>query len=222
MRAGDQQIVALLETAKNQIDLAIQGLHPSEDDPIDGINTNIGIAFIIGHTKDSPGAYSKTFDMHEYDFWSDEMTNVDLTYPDNKKFTYDYFRRDRIGISGAYKEAEKFLEPFKNKFAIELHFNAYNGTARGSEVLYVGGEKKLAGDLSAMFASHIKTKDRGAKSLSSGDRGHYNVSRLDDMSIQSILTEPFFGDNVDDCHGWAASREAIWEDLFRIVQLNCK
>ena len=56
---------------------------------------------------------------------------------------------------------------FKNRrgydFALSIHFNAFNGTATGTECLYKGTKKK-ADALSSAVAKAIGIKDRGAKS----------------------------------------------------------
>lgn len=56
---------------------------------------------------------------------------------------------------------------FKNRsgydFALSIHFNAFNGTATGTECLYKGTKKK-ADELSSAVASAIGVRNRGAKS----------------------------------------------------------
>lgn len=56
---------------------------------------------------------------------------------------------------------------FKNRsgydFALSIHFNAFDGTATGTECLYKGSKKK-ADELSSAVASAIGVRNRGAKS----------------------------------------------------------
>lgn len=56
---------------------------------------------------------------------------------------------------------------FKNRkgydFALSIHFNAFNGSATGTEVLYKGTKKK-ASELSSAVAKTLGIKDRGPKS----------------------------------------------------------
>lgn len=56
---------------------------------------------------------------------------------------------------------------FKNRsgydFALSIHFNAFDGTATGTECLYKGTKKK-ADELSSAVASAIGVRNRGAKS----------------------------------------------------------
>lgn len=59
---------------------------------------------------------------------------------------------------------------FKNKngydYALSIHFNAFNGSATGTECFYKGTQKK-ASELSSKVASVLGVKNRGAKATSS-------------------------------------------------------
>jgi len=71
-----------------------------------------------------------------------------------------------------------------------VHFNAYNGTAHGTEVLYVTQET-LAGIMSAAIAEAGDFTDRGAKYRS-------DLYFLNNTEMPAVLIETCFCDNSSD------------------------
>lgn len=155
------------------------------------------LAFIIGHTKLAKGAYSDFLKKHEYDFWK-QFAETYLVSRNDVEIKVYY--RDIIGVSGAYQKA---IEDNPSAI-IELHFNSFNGSASGFEILCNPNKDTnpdLELDFSRIlikeFSNVLKTKNRGVKHISSkGERGFFNLSQV--VSIPSILIEPFFGDNEQD------------------------
>lgn len=87
---------------------------------------------------------------------------------------------------------------YKSDCAIELHANAYNGTASGSEVLYwhtSAKGKKLATDLQEAIIKVLNLPNRGIKPLSGEDRGG---GILKGTVAPTVISEPFFIDNPKD------------------------
>lgn len=85
--------------------------------------------------------------------------------------------------------------------ALEFHFNAYDKTKSGHEVLHWEGSKRgvvlaeYMNDSYSEFFPHLP--DRGLKPKSSGDRGALFLSLT---HCPSCILEPFFGDNPEE---WA-------------------
>jgi N-acetylmuramoyl-L-alanine amidase len=95
---------------------------------------------------------------------------------------------------------------------MELHFNAANEKARGTETLY-GDQNPLSAEFARvvqdgickLFTRDPKT-NRGIKKLVEGDRGVTNVNIL---KCPSILIEPFFGDETEDAKLGFQYQEAL-------------
>jgi len=184
---------------------------PKEPEP------TIGIAFIIGHTAHSRGAKSY-FQESEYGFWIEREHNFDRECND-LGINYGHFTRDGIGVDGAYREADEWLKCFEKKCIVELHFNAFNKKATGTEVLYVHDTAKegiLATEVSHAMATVLGLRDRGAKDVKPGQAGHYNVTRISEYP--SILLEPFFGDNIDDCKAFKRNEELFYRNVVLAIK----
>ena len=79
--------------------------------------------------------------------------------------------------------------------AVETHFNAYNGTAHGTECFYwhtSAKGKRLAQILCERVSQAIGTVNRGAKPYKGGERG---VAIVRDTPMPAGLFEPLFLDN---------------------------
>jgi N-acetylmuramoyl-L-alanine amidase len=107
--------------------------------------------------------------------------------------------RDGIGISGAYRVAREL----KCDAVIELHFNAFNGKASGTETLCTVNDKdkKFAKLVQVAMCKVFDRKpgnagDRGVKVISRSDRGGGNVYGIEQAA--NCLVEPFFGDNYNE------------------------
>lgn len=83
---------------------------------------------------------------------------------------------------------------------IDLHFNAFNTQAQGSEILiphnFTEIEKDLAQDLLTAIVSTLNTRNRGVKKESSGQ--HKRLAMLSDIDCNSIVVEICFCDNTED------------------------
>ena len=87
----------------------------------------MGIAFVIGHTPYSKGAFSKYFNSSEWDFYNKYFTKINAV---GNVFVHD----NDLGYTSRQKEMSKKTRDFDIVF--ELHFNASNGTAHGCEALH--------------------------------------------------------------------------------------
>jgi N-acetylmuramoyl-L-alanine amidase len=83
---------------------------------------------------------------------------------------------------------------------IDIHFNAFNTQAQGSEILiphnFNDVEKELAQDLLTAIVSTLNTRSRGVKKESSGQ--HKRLAMLSDIDCNSVLVEICFCDNTED------------------------
>lgn len=158
------------------------------------------LAIIIGHSKSAPGALAVApINQHEY-FYNTEVAQEMYRYARELGLDCCIFTRDDGGVKGAYARAREWAgsEP---AVAIELHFNAANGKASGTETLYdaePASNKEFAHEIqAAMCALFNRTgkQNRGAKLIERGDRGHANLA---ECTMIGCLVEPFFGDNKDD------------------------
>jgi flagellum-specific peptidoglycan hydrolase FlgJ len=161
-----------------------------------------GIAIVVGHEADKPGADALTppfqRDKHmsyEY-FWNTELAKWIVEEATAANIRAKIFYRDDVGVTGAYKQ----VRAWSPKATVELHFNAASGTARGTETIY-GGAKSLAW-AETLQAEIVKLYDRqgklnrGLEDRSNDGRGKLSVTQIH----PSALIEPFFGDNPDDCN----------------------
>ena len=125
--------------------------------------------------------------------------------------------RDGVGISGAYRKA---IEAGADA-VIELHFNAFNGAASGTETL-------CTSDLTDVEFAHIihgaickvfsrGGSSRGVKAISRSGRGGQNLHAF--PAGVNCLVEPGFGDHRDDAAMLIERREAYAEALIAAVNL---
>lgn len=156
------------------------------------------LGVVVGHTKKDGGA---TFALggSEYQY----NTQVAKLMTEYAKQVYPNLQvatifRDGIGIAGAYRKIkELFLGRKDPDVAIELHFNAANRKAVGTETLST--TEALDKAYSAIVQAHMcrtfgrSGMSRGVKVLKSGDRGAGNIYSL--PGFANCLVEPFFGDN---------------------------
>lgn len=155
------------------------------------------VALVIGHHKKVKGALSKYFGMREFDFYSEVVKNIDICPTDI------YFHDENIsGYTTRIKNTSKKLNNKNYDLVIEMHFNSFNKKANGCETLYFYNSKKsryLAGKFSKVVnrMTGIKLRHEGLKALANRkDRGFASVYY---PKAPTILIEPFFGDNENDC-----------------------
>jgi len=186
--------------------------------PVELEEPGIGIAFIIGHTANAKGAYSDYFQESEYGFWYDREHHFDRECLD-LGISYKHFTRDGVGVVGAYREADIWLTQFEKKCVVELHFNSAKQMASGCEVLYVHDTAKegiLAVEVSYAMSNVLRIRDRGAKNIKSHQDGYTNVTQI--ASYPSILLEPFFGNNPEDCKAFERNKELFYRNVVLAIK----
>lgn len=86
----------------------------------------------------------------------------------------------------------------KADFAVELHCNAYNEVASGTEVIYYPGSKegqRLANTILSRIVPVLNLPNRGVKTPQAGGRG---MSFLAKTNCPAVIAESMFIDNIKD------------------------
>lgn len=164
------------------------------DAPSDMRRLTLGI--IVGHTKSAGGAGLHGTSMNEYQYNSQVAELMKAECERLGTIIPKIIFRDGIGISGAYKLAEKA----QCDCVVELHFNAFNGSVEGTETLCTmsSDDKEFAGMVHRGICRAFGRvgNSRGVKPLSRSARGGGNIYAFPNGA--NCLVEPFFGDNASD------------------------
>src|SRR3989337_4219198 len=91
----------------------------------------VHLGIVVGHTKKEGGAKLCTTKMSEYEYSSKVLESLIKQSKDYPSLKVSGIFRDEVGIHGAYAKAKSF----KCDAVVELHFNAFNGSQRGSQTL---------------------------------------------------------------------------------------
>jgi N-acetylmuramoyl-L-alanine amidase len=159
------------------------------------------LAIVVGHSKDKQGARAASpLNKTEYEY---NLEVAEFVF----RFAMDYgiftriFLRDKVGIVGAYKAVQDWAKD-GDTVCVELHFNAFNKKAKGTETLFdqePSDSIELARAVHTEVIECFKRKgkdDRGLKLIDEG-RG---AKSLAECKIPGCLIEPFFGDNPDEAY----------------------
>lgn len=151
-------------------------------------------AIVIGHDKNSPGAYSNILGTSEY------IYNSEVAYC--ASHIADIHKRPLVrGYNSQMAELAKKLNPENYDYIPELHFNKFdnidNNKGVGCEAIIYPGNKNMR-RLGEIFCDYISKKyeipNRGVKEHGKGERGYGFLSK---MSADAIILEPFFGDESE-------------------------
>lgn len=162
------------------------------------------LAIVVGHTWRSPGAYSPHLKMHEHEFNSMLATAIVSSAeadPVLRPQDIGVFWRDGHGVSGAYRNVAAWgLRGDKGKLSVvELHFNSFGDPkANGTETLF-GQEasKSLARSIQSEMTQALGLTNRGIKDHTNG-RGSGSLKGI--PNVPTVIVEPFFGSNENDCN----------------------
>lgn len=149
-------------------------------------------ALIVGHSKTDGGAANHDGTTNEYAF-NDALAGniIGLVRPEICGVTI-------IHRIGGYSALPGRVNATGADFAIEMHFNAANGKASGTEVLFWHQSKRgklLAWLLQEKLKPALNLPDRGIKPRLVDGRGGYLLAHT---SMPCVIAEPFFGDNPHD------------------------
>lgn len=158
------------------------------------------IAIVIGHHEKAKGALSKYFGMREFDFYKEVIKYIHYV---GECFEVDFFEHDSniSGYTTRIKETANKLNKKEYKLVISLHFNSFFETnENGVETLYYYNSK-VGKHYSILFNNFMYNKtgitNRGVKALrNKKDRG---FAMCYYPKAPTILIEPFFGSNENDC-----------------------
>lgn len=175
----------------NRIMNFFRRLFPVKTEGYGETSGEINIGLIIGHDQKAQGAVS--FDgTSEYLYNSKVASLTGITHTN----------RNNGGIAGAVKE----LKRLGFNSSCEMHLNAYNGKAKGFEILVLKGDlesirhaRLVAETFKSKFPDHVMRGDNGLKLISNKDRGGGNLQTAKNHGMKvAILMEPFFCDNKAD------------------------
>jgi len=154
------------------------------------------VAFVIGHNEKSKGAINELNGLREFEFYTEVM---------NEFPNHDVYRHDS-SISGYTPRMKATASRINKKdydLVMLLHFNSFSSSAaHGCSTLYYGlnpDGKRLAQKFSETVneMTGVKIRHGGAKALTNvRDRGFAMIYA---PKVTTILIEPFFGSNLDDC-----------------------
>ena len=149
-------------------------------------------AIIIGHSTTDPGAVNPNSGHTEYNYnltlatlIADELMRGQTVLP-------------YIVHRDTYKALPEKVNATGADIAIELHCNAFNGKASGTEMLYWHSSKRgelLARHLQEAAKLTLALPDRGIKPIDGKDRGGH---LLKGTSMPCVIVESFFIDNDND------------------------
>lgn len=154
-------------------------------------------AIVIGHHENSKGALSKYFRLREFDFYNQAVGHI------CSNVTIFQHNKNISGYTTRIKDTARRINKGNFDLVIELHFNSFSdSSANGCETLYYFKSQK--GRVYAQIFSKtvynktgIKLRHNGLKALANRkDRGFASVFY---PNPPTILIEPFFGSNEEDC-----------------------
>lgn len=192
MDSNYNQKLALQEIEEDILDMA----HPrdarlSDLAELEAVGST-RLALVVGHTKRSQGAVGvDPINKSEY-LWNDELAGIVRQIAISRGVNCKIFYRDGVGISGAYAQ----VKSWGANTCVELHFNAAEADAYGTETLHgvLETSKALAATIQGSMLTSLARKNqhnRGIKLRVNGERGGRSLSQLTD--IPSVIVEPFFG-----------------------------
>ncbi len=153
------------------------------------------IAIVIGHDKNSQGAYGN-IGISEWKFNKELIGEMQRDKMLPKQHEYIIFFRDPNinGYTNKMKDLHKRIDAWGAEVSIEFHFNgSSNPSVNGHEVLYCSKNgKKVAKKLNEQYNKYLSNKDRGIKKVTKNDRGGGFCCR---GKSYAIIAEPFFGSN---------------------------
>ena len=153
------------------------------------------ISINIGHGGDGSNYDSGAIaadGTHEHDFNRDELVPLVIKELKNRNHSIVTIIQRKN-----FSELPDRINEHNPDVVLSFHFNAFNGNATGTEMLYYKTSKRskrLAECLQDNVVAVLGLADRGIKGLESG-RG---VALLKRTNAPCVILEPFFGDNQND------------------------
>jgi N-acetylmuramoyl-L-alanine amidase len=156
------------------------------------VKKTLKLALVVGHEAKAKGAKAVS-GIHEYDFF--KMVTVQMKNKlEDSHVEVEEFLRDGRSIRATIQAAKAWGADI----CIELHYNAFNKTAGGSEALWVSKDNKLAKQCNDEWCKEQEISNRGIKVVTHGMNGFASVDEINRNNMRGFLWEPFFGDNERD------------------------
>lgn len=155
------------------------------------------LGIVVGHEGSKPGAVvTVPIKSNEY-FVNRKIAQKIKDECTKRNIDCVLIYRDGVGVSGAYAKAKAE----RCDAVIELHFNAFNRKAFGTETLCTKSSDdrafaKIVQDHMVKCFERTGSGNRGVKVLSASDRGAFSVHSF--PSGANCLVEPFFSDNPEE------------------------
>lgn len=155
------------------------------------------VCICIGHSTKDEGAWSSDGKLGEYTF-NKELADFIKAELVSASISAVIVNRLTDGGGTGMSADIKAVNSIKSDCIIELHANAYNSKATGTETLYWHSSTKgkyLAQCIQDEMVKTLGLADRGIKPINGSDRGG---SVLKGSYYPMVITEPFFIDNPTD------------------------
>ena len=166
------------------------------------LNLNTGImktvCICIGHSSKDEGAYSADNEIGEYSYNKNLANIIKKELDSTKSINAVIVNRLTDGGGTGMSADIKAVNSVKSECIIELHANAFNGKASGTETLYWHTSTKgkyLAQCIQDEMIKVLELPNRGIKPINGDDRGG---AVLKGSYAPMVITEPFFIDNSED------------------------
>lgn len=167
------------------------------------------LAVIIGHNSAAPGAVAGApIGRSELTFNTKVARLIDEAAAEFNIDVKLFSRQPSGGYSREIRDAYAAVAAWGPDCALELHFNAAGPNASGTEMLYPQGSsraKLLASHVQEELVALLGLRNRGPKAKERGERGARSLFAL--PTVPTVLAEPFFGSNRNDCNVVAAKGE---------------
>ncbi|AUR87803.1 N-acetylmuramoyl-L-alanine amidase [Vibrio phage 1.104.O._10N.286.49.A12] len=149
------------------------------------------VGIVVGHSVTDPGAVNAN-GCSEFQF------NAELSYMVAVELLKHGMNPVIIWRDRNYSAMPGKVNDHDVDFSIELHCNAFNTKASGSETLFFSGSSnscKLATHIQGEVIKALGLNDRGAKGVSRDDRGGLMLVKT---AKPHVILEPLFIDNAAD------------------------
>lgn len=157
------------------------------------------IGIIVGHSRRGDRGAESAGGTNEWAFWNSMIKPLREALPAN---TYYVNAVEARSYTEYTSKLAVELDSNGVTVAVELHFNAFNGAARGFESLYWHSSdqsKRLAELLVSTQQQLGQPGNRGAKSITTRGRGSQFLRKT---QCPAVIWEPFFGDNPAEWGFW--------------------
>jgi N-acetylmuramoyl-L-alanine amidase len=153
------------------------------------------IAIVIGHNAKASGAERVTDGVSEFSWNGRLAEEIQSLNPGQVRV----FRRESNpnGYTAEVKAAYAQVDAWDPSVSCELHFNAFNSTATGTETLYAtNAGRAVAEKIQPKMVAALGRKDRGLVKIEKGGRGWESLVA---GKAPAVIAETYFGSNSTDC-----------------------